>query len=279
MIECEGLVKIYRASGVEVFALQGLDLRVAEGEVVAVLGNSGSGKSTLMNVLGGLDAPSAGTARVGEWDLTKLTARRRDAYRRSVTGFVWQNSGLNLLPYLTAQDNLLLAMAVAGRPALPAEARQLLDLVGMEHRANALPTAMSGGEQQRVAVAVALAGRPRLLLADEPTGALDAASAELVMDALHRINAALGTTILLVTHDIAVARHAMRTVRIRDGKVSGEAMGEGDEVVVLDSAGRLQIPRGLLEAAGIGLRAEVSLRGSEVVVHPPRRTQHETKQR
>jgi putative ABC transport system ATP-binding protein len=261
-ITCEGLVKIYRAAGLEVFALQGLDLHVAEGEVVAILGNSGSGKSTLLNVLGGLDAPSAGTARVGEWDLTRLSSRRRDAYRRTVTGFLWQNSGLNLLPYLTALDNVLLAMSVVRRP-VRAEAEELLALMGIGHRREALPAQLSGGEQQRVALAVALAGRPGLLLADEPTGSLDDASAAYLLDALHRINQALGTTILLVTHDLQVAQQAMRTVRIRDGKVATETLRGGAEAVVLDGAGRLQIPRHLLEQAGIGLRAEVTVRGGD----------------
>ncbi|HYF91321.1 MAG TPA: ATP-binding cassette domain-containing protein [Symbiobacteriaceae bacterium] len=266
MITCEGLVKIYRASGVEVFALQGLDLQVAEGEWVAIVGNSGSGKSTLMNVLGGLDAPSAGTARVGDWDLTRLTPRRRDAYRRTVTGFVWQNSGLNLLPYLSTLENILLAMDVARRRPDAKAALELLDLVGMAAKKDALPPTCSGGEQQRAAVAVALAGRPRLLLADEPTGSLDAASAGLVMSAFRRVGEALGTTILMVTHDWGVARQAMRTVRIRDGKVATETLRGAEEVVVLDSAGRLQIPRHLLESAGIGSRVEVTLHDGDVLI-------------
>lgn len=266
MIHCEGLVKIYRATGIEVFALQGLDLQVAAGEIVAIVGNSGSGKSTLLNVLGGLDHPSAGIAQVGDWDLTRLSDRRRDAYRRAVTGFVWQNSGLNLLPYLSARENILLAMSVAGVRPDPAEAHRLLDLVGIADRQHARPVQMSGGEQQRAAVAVALAHRPPVLLADEPTGSLDTGAARLVLDAFHRVNEALGTTILMVTHDLDVAAQAGRSVRIRDGKVSTESRRGTDEVLVLDGAGRLQIPRKLLEAAGIGLRATVTLRGKEVVV-------------
>lgn len=269
MIHCEGLVKIYRASGIEVFALQGLDLQVSPGEVVAIVGNSGSGKSTLLNVLGGLDHPSAGVAQVAEWDLTRLTDRRRDAYRRKVTGFVWQNSGLNLVPYLTARDNILLAMSIAGLRPDPAEALRLLDLVGVANRQNALPTQLSGGEQQRCAVAVALAHKPAVLLADEPTGSLDASSAHMVLDAFHRVNEALVTTILLVTHDLDVAAQAGRSVRIRDGKVSTETVRGTDEVLVLDSAGRLQVPRKILEAAGIDLRATVTLRENEVVVRAP----------
>lgn len=269
MIECEGLVKIYRASGIEVFALQGLDLQVDRGETVAIVGNSGSGKSTLLHVLGGLDHPSAGVARVAGWDLTRLTDRRRDAYRRTVTGFVWQNSGLNLLPYLTALDNILLAMSIAGLTPVESEAVRLLDLVGVAHRKEALPSQMSGGEQQRTAVAVALAHQPPLLLADEPTGSLDDASGHLVLDAFHRVNEALGTTILLVTHDLEVAARAGRSVRIRDGKVATETVRGAGEVLVLDGAGRLQIPPKILEAAGIGLRATVTLREREVIVRAP----------
>jgi len=269
LITCEGLVKIYRASGIEVFALQGLDLRVAQGEMVAIVGNSGSGKSTLLNILGGLDHPSAGSAQVADWDLTKLTDRQRDAYRRRVAGFVWQNSGLNLIPYLSAQENLLLAMQIAGVKPDQAEARRLLDLVGVGDRQAALPSQMSGGEQQRVAVAVALAHKPPLLLADEPTGALDASSGQMVLEALQRVNGELGTTILLVTHDMGVAALAGRSVRIRDGKVSTEALrGEG-EMVILDTAGRLQVPRKILDAAGIGRRATVTLRGRTVLLRSP----------
>lgn len=270
MLVCEGLVKIFRASGLEVFALQGLDLQVDKEEMIAVVGNSGSGKSTLLNVIGGLDEPSAGTARVGEWDLTQLTHRQRDRYRRQVTGFVWQNSGLNLIPYLTALDNLLLAMSLAGRRPDSKEGLHLLELVGLADKRGQLPTRLSGGEQQRVAVAVSLANRPELLLADEPTGSLDGESGRMVIQALQRINRETGTTILIVTHDMEIAAQVQRTVRIRDGKVATELMRGADETLVLDSAGRLQIPKPLLQAAGIGLRAEVVLKGTELVVRVPR---------
>ncbi|HEY3366385.1 MAG TPA: ABC transporter ATP-binding protein [Symbiobacteriaceae bacterium] len=270
MIHCEGLVKIYRATGIEVFALQGLDLQVAPGEMVAIIGNSGSGKSTLLNVLGGLDAPSAGVAMVGEWDLTKLTARRRDRYRRTVAGFVWQNSALNLIPYLSALDNVLLAQSRVGLFD-GAEAARLLGLVGMRERMHGFPPELSGGEQQRVAIAVALASKPQLLLADEPTGSLDAASGAMVMAALQQVNRELGMTIVLVTHDVGMTVYAGRTVRIRDGKVATESTsGSSEEVAVLDAAGRLQVPLGLLSAVGIGRRATVELRGGEIVVRPPR---------
>ncbi len=268
MIQCEGLVKIYRADGVEVFALQGLDLQVQAGEMVAVVGNSGSGKSTLLNVLGGLDAPSAGVARVADWDLTTLTGRQRDRYRRQVTGFLWQNTALNLIPYLSALDNVLLAMSLTGRPS-PAAAEALLALVDMAPYRRARPSELSGGEQQRVAIAVALATRPALLLADEPTGSLDAASAGLVLAALQQINRELGTTVLMVTHDLELAQAAARVVRIRDGKVAAEQTAGTREMAVLDGVGRLQVPAPLLAATGIGRRAEIELRGREVVLRAP----------
>jgi putative ABC transport system ATP-binding protein len=269
VIRCEGLVKIYRATGTEVFALQGLDLQVDAGEMVAIIGNSGSGKSTLLNVLGGLDTPSAGAIVVGEWDLTKLAVWQRNRYRRTVTGFVWQNSAVNLIPYLSAMDNVLLAQARVGK-ADPAEALRLLDMVGLAACAPRYPPELSGGEQQRAAIAVALAVRPKLLLADEPTGALDAASARDVMDALQRVNRNLGTTMILVTHDVGMTVFASRTVRIRDGKVATETTRDkSEEVAVLDAAGRIQVPRIFLEAAGIERRATVELRGGEIVVRPP----------
>jgi ABC-type lipoprotein export system ATPase subunit len=269
VIRCEGLVKIYRATGTEVFALQGLDMEVAAGEMVAIIGNSGSGKSTLLNVLGGLDTPSAGVAVVGEWDLTKLSAWQRDRYRRTVTGFVWQNSAVNLIPYLTALENVLLAQSRVGRPD-STEALRLLDLVGLAERGHGYPSELSGGEQQRTAIAVALATRPRVLLADEPTGALDAASARVVMEALQQVNRDMGTTVILVTHDVGMTAFASRTVRIRDGKVATETTRDSSqEVAVLDAAGRIQVPRTFLEAAGIERRAAVELRSGEIVVRPP----------
>lgn len=268
MIHCEGLVKIFRSSGLEVFALQGLDLQVDEGEMVAIVGNSGSGKSTLLNVLGGLDAPSAGAAVVDGRDLVRMSDRDRDRYRRTVTAFVWQNSALNLIPYLSVLDNLLLAQSRVRRPSV-AEAEQLLETVEMlQHKAK-LPPVLSGGEQQRVAIAAALATRPRVLLADEPTGSLDANSGSMVLSMLRQVNQELGTTVLMVTHDMEIASYAHRTVRIRDGKVASEVTRGAEEMVVLDSAGRLQVPKALLKAAGIERRAEVILRGSEVVIRPP----------
>jgi ABC-type lipoprotein export system ATPase subunit len=270
MIHCEGLVKIYRASGVEVFALQGLDLDVSAGEFVAVIGTSGSGKSTLLNILGGLDAPSAGVAQVGEWDLTQLTRHERTRYRRSVTGFIWQNTALNLTPYLSAEENVLVAMA-RRRPPDPQEALRLLGLVGMADRRRGRPSELSGGEQQRVAIAVALAAAPSILLADEPTGSLDADSSERVMGVLTAVNRELGTTVIMVTHDETWTEYAQRTVRIRDGKVATESLLGDQELAVLDAAGRVQIPKPLLAAAGINRLAVVEVVGHAVTLRPPDR--------
>jgi putative ABC transport system ATP-binding protein len=270
MIHCEGLVKIFRASGVEVFALQGLDLDVAAGEFVAVIGKSGSGKSTLMGILGGLVAPSAGVAQVGDWDLTRLTARERVRYRRSVTGFLWQNTALNLTPYLSATENVLVAMARRKAPD-EKEALRLLDLVGMANRSRGRTVELSGGEQQRVAIAVALAPAPSILLADEPTGSLDADSSQRVMGVLTHVNRELGTTVIMVTHDEAWTEYAQRTVRIRDGKVATESLQGDQELAVLDGAGRIQIPKPLLAAAGISRHAVIEVQGRTVTLRPPDR--------
>lgn len=267
-IRCEGLVKIYRSGENEVFALQGLDLEVAPGEMLAIVGTSGSGKSSLLNILGGLDAPTAGAVEVLGWDLLRLKPSRRDAYRRSVTGFVWQSSGLNLLPYVSAVENVLLAMSLTKRPDR-IEALHLLDLVGLAAHADRLPTELSGGEQQRVAVAVGLANRPALLLADEPTGSLDVGAGHSVLEALRHVNRALGATVIMVTHDPEVAKQANRTVRIRDGKVTSETAGGESETSVIDRVGRVQVPQYLLDEAGIGRKVELVRRDREIVLRAP----------
>lgn len=275
-IDCEGLVKIYKAADTEVFALQGLDLQAEAGEVLAVVGKSGSGKSTLLNILGGLEIPTAGRCVVDGRDLFTLTAAERVRYQREVAGFVWQNHARNLLPHLTALENVALPMALAGRGEGARErARELLETVGLAARAGHRLTGLSGGEQQRVAIALSLANRPRLLLADEPTGAVDTATAGLILDLFREVNRRFGTTVVIVTHDLAVARAADRYVLIRDGKVAQEAVrqagGESthDEQVVMDSAGRLQIPAELLEQAGITRRAKVELIDGQILIRKP----------
>jgi ABC-type lipoprotein export system ATPase subunit len=262
LIVCDRLVRIFVApGGIEVQALQGLDLLVGAGELAALVGASGSGKSTLMNILAGLDTPTAGSVRVAGHDLAAMNSRQRLAYRRRTVGFIWQQTSRNLLPYLTAQQNVELPMRLGGgKPkARQARAAELLGLLGLGSSRGRRPDQLSGGEQQRVAIAVALANEPKVLLADEPTGELDTATAAEVFGALQQANSELGVTVLIVTHDQAVSSVVRRTIAIRDGRTSTEThrqAGSGGaggpahqavEYAVLDRAGRLQLPREMTE--------------------------------
>lgn len=278
-IECQGLVKIYKAAEVEVVALQGLELSVTQAEMVAVVGPSGSGKTTLLNILGGLDRPTAGRAVVAGQDLGRISARALDRYRREVVGFVWQQPACNLLPYLSAAENVRLPQIVAGRMTRPDDdwAEQLLEAVGLRARRAHRLAELSSGEQQRLAIAIALANRPALLLADEPTGNVDTATARGIWETFRKINEAFGTTMLLVTHDAAIAGQADRVVTIRDGKVSTEKRAErrdrsylSGDYVVLDSGGRLQVPREYRERLGIGRLVRLEPKDSTLVIHPVR---------
>ena len=279
MILCEGLIRIFTVSSADVVALSGLDLRVAAGELAAIVGVSGSGKSTLMNILGGLDTPTAGRALVAGQDLARMRESDRTAYRRRTVGFVWQQAERNLLPYLSAVENAELPMLLDGVRGKhrASRAEGLLTLVGVDASRRGLPAGrLSGGEQQRVAVAVALANRPPVLLADEPTGELDTASAGELFDALRRVNRELGTTIVLVTHDPLVSTHVGRTIAIRDGRTSTETLRRtdgavdhaGEEFVVLDSAGRMQLPRSHIQALGLAHRVRLHLEDDHVGVWP-----------
>ena len=222
-IRCEGLVKIYKIEDVEVVALQGLDLTIRRGEVMGIIGPSGSGKTTLMNVLGGLDAPSAGKAVVDGTDLIRISDRQRLRYRRRTVGFVWQNVSRNLIPYLTATENVQLPMILSGRFD-HRRAERLLRLVGLGHRLRHRPVTMSGGEQQRVAIAIALANQPPVLLADEPTGSLDTENTIRLLEVFDTVRRELGVTVVIVTHDTSMARALDRYVQIRDGKTSTESI-------------------------------------------------------
>jgi ABC-type lipoprotein export system ATPase subunit len=269
---CDGLVRIFKTEGVEVVALQGLDLVVDRAEVVAIVGASGSGKSTLLNILSGLDEPTAGLARVAGHDLLAMSARQRLRYRRHTVGFVWQQTSRNLLPYLTAAENVALPMRLSrGRRGGNARrrARELLDLVGVAHCADRRPVQLSGGEQQRTAVAVAVANDPEVLFADEPTGELDSATAVEVFTALQTINAELGVTIVVVTHDPAVSEQVSRTVAIRDGRTASEVRRNGgvtEEYALLDRAGRLQLPRSYVDALALRERVKLQLQPDHVQV-------------
>ena len=282
---CEDVFKIYKIADLEVVALRGLDLAVDAGEVVAIVGASGSGKSTLLNILAGYDSPSAGGVRVGDRDLLRMGGRETEEYRRSEVGFIWQQTSRNLFPYLTSLENVSLPMMLANAPGRERRERaeELLRLVGMGHRLSHTPEKLSGGEQQRVAIAVALANKPPLLLADEPTGELDDATAADILDLFGEVNREMGTTILIVTHDPDIAYKVGRVVMIRDGKMSTEIRRKvsyrriaGDaetelpleEFALVDGNGRVQIPRDLLERMNIGEKARVAIEDGRVVITP-----------
>ncbi|MFD4373751.1 ABC transporter ATP-binding protein [Streptomyces sp. NPDC058486] len=281
LIACDRLVRIFTTDGVEVQALQGLDLLVKEGELMALVGASGSGKSTLMNILAGLDVPTAGAARVAGCDLLAMTGKDRLRYRREVVGFVWQQTARNLLPYLTAAQNVALPMQLAGSGKKRAErAEELLTMMDIAHCRDRRPHQLSGGQQQRVAIAVALANDPKVLLADEPTGELDSATGEQVFAAFRRANEELGTTIVIVTHDQAVATEVRRTVAIRDGRTSSEVLRRTEvdekgqeslvarEYAMLDRAGRLQLPADYTQALGMEHRVALELEQDHIGVWP-----------
>lgn len=277
MIRCENLVKIYKTDEIEVMALQGLDLDVKRGELMAIVGNSGSGKSTLLNMLGGLDKPSAGKLIVDGKNLLKFNDKDYMQYKRDTVGFVWQNNARNLIPYLTAVQNVELPMLLKGsEKQRRKKALELLDKVGLSHRKNSRLDQMSGGEQQRVAIAIALANDPKLLLADEPTGAVDTRTSNIILDIFKDLNKNEGLTIVIVTHDVKLSKRIDRVVAIRDGRTSSEIVrkksyaqeldemgnivnSDGDkelaetheELVVLDRSGRLQLPKDQMEKLGI----------------------------
>jgi len=258
-IVCEDLFKIYKIADLEVVALRGLDLKVETGELMAIVGASGSGKSTLLNILGGLDIPSAGTVIVGNRNLLKTSGKDLIDYRRSDVGFVWQQTSRNAIPYLTAYQNVELPLILLGWPIKKRRRRvkEMLEAVGLANRMEHFPNSLSGGEQQRVAIAVALAHNPPLLLADEPTGELDSNTSDTVLDVFRSVNEAFGVTVVIVTHDIRIMSKVNRVVTIRDGRTSQENIRKPkfdfsrtgvqieethDEFIVVDGAGRLQIP-------------------------------------
>jgi ABC-type lipoprotein export system ATPase subunit len=302
LVVCENLVRIYKVDDLEVVALQGLDLVVKRGEMLGIVGNSGSGKTTLMNILGGLDFPSAGKVSVDGIDLLNLSGRLLNDYQRKKVGFVWQQTARNLVPYLSAQENIELPMTMAWSGGLKQQhewSSELLNAVGLYERRSHKLTQLSGGEQQRVAIAVALANRPVLLLGDEPTGEVDSTTAQAIMDTFRRLGNLMDLTIIIVTHDPRIARQVDRVVAIRDGKISSEIVRRVDrqelptvnpfqrpdpavltpppeeketityhEYVVLDSAGRLQIPREWLEKLQIGKRAQLDLQENTIHINP-----------
>jgi ABC-type lipoprotein export system ATPase subunit len=282
-IACAGLVRIFKTEAIEVQALQGLDLVIQRGELVALVGASGSGKSTLLSILSGLDVPTAGVARVAGRDLLSMSRAERVTFRRDAVGFVWQQTSRNLLPYLTAAENVAAALAIARRT--PKKERQervdgLLDLLGVGYCADRRPAQMSGGEQQRVAIAVGIANEPRVLLADEPTGELDDETSAHVLEAMRAVNRELGVTTLIVTHDPGVSDHVARTVQIRDGRTATEVLRStrrdehgtehhiAEEYAVLDRVGRLQLPDEFVDALDLRQRVRLALEADHVGVWP-----------
>jgi ABC-type lipoprotein export system ATPase subunit len=286
IISCENLVKIYKTKEIEVIALQGLDLAIEKGELMAIIGNSGSGKSTFLNMIGGLDRPSAGKLFVDDKDLFKLNEKQLVEYKRNTVGFVWQNNARNLIPYLTAVENIQLPM-VFGSGVKKQKALELLELVGMSHRKNSKLSGLSGGEQQRIAIALALANNPKILLADEPTGSVDTATSNYILDVFKSLNEDLGVTVVIVTHDTQLSKKVNRVVAIRDGKNSSEMVikknlieemenieGLADtqeEYAVLDRAGRVQIPSEMLKALGLNSnKIKVELEDGKIVMSAPK---------
>ncbi len=217
IFRAEGLTKVYRMGEVEVHALRGVALVLYAGEFVVLLGPSGSGKSTLLNILGGLDVPTAGHVWYHGEDLTRANDAQLTAFRREHVGFVFQF--YNLIPSLTAQENVAIVTEIAPNPMLPGEA---LAMVGLKERLDHFPAQLSGGEQQRVAIARAIAKRPVVMLCDEPTGALDSATGVHVLEALERVNLDMGTTTVVITHNVDIARMAHRVLYMADGRIGRE---------------------------------------------------------
>ena len=295
MIQAEGLVKIYKTKETEVLALQGLDLVVEEGELTALIGNSGSGKSTFLNMIGGLDKPSAGSLIVGGKTLFTMSEAELVKYKRETVGFVWQNNARNLLPYLPALENVMLPMYLSSEKKKREKALQLLEMVGMAHKKNNRLNTLSGGEQQRIAIAIALANSPKLLLADEPTGSVDPSTANYIFDVFRELNKN-GQTILIVTHDVTLSKKVQRVVAIRDGKISSERilkekytdlvkevsldwhmLETQEEFSVVDKAGRVQIPRELLDSLALGdNKLKVELVDGKIILSKPEEKTNET---
>lgn len=270
-INCKQVVKAYRVSDHEIVALRGIDFTMERGEMVAIIGPSGAGKSSLMNLLGGLDSPTAGKLTVDNQDLLALKGRKLADYRLRQVGFVWQQVERNLLPHRTALANVTLPMMMAGMPIWKRRqrARELLRAVGLEDHMRKKPAQLSGGQQQRIAIAVALANEPHLLLADEPTGALDRQTAVQIMDLIGELRQKYGLTILMVTHDMAMAAYADRILTLRDGALGQDLSDFGNPSgSKIDDDGRIRLPDAVKSHLDGADRIAVEIRPEGVLLRP-----------
>ncbi len=269
-IDCKNLVKAYRVDDHELVALRGIDFSMELGEMVAIVGPSGAGKSTLLNLLGGLDTPTAGKLHIGNLDLLELKGRKLARYRLHQVGFVWQQVNANLLSHRSALRNVTLPMIMAGmRPRKRSRrAKELLNAVDLSDHRHKRPAALSGGQQQRVAIAVALANEPALLLADEPTGALDRNSAIQVMQLISDLRKAYGLTVLMVTHDMEMAAYADRTLTLRDGALGQEMSQSEKQAPTLDEEGRIQLPESVRTHLNSGKHIAIEIRPEGVLLRP-----------
>jgi ABC-type lipoprotein export system ATPase subunit len=261
VIQTENLIKIHKQGNLEVVALQGLDFTMEEGEFISIVGKSGSGKSTLLTILAGFDRPSAGRVTVAERDLADMALKDLTRFYRRDVGFVWQDFTRNLVPYLKARANVELPMLLAGVGGRKRKKRALalLEAVGLRNSAYSEVQTMSGGEQQRLALCVALALGPKLLLADEPTGELDTKTSLEIYELLRGMSHQGGLSVLVVTHDVALAQRTDRIVRIADGRIATQGRMGQEELVAIDQRGMVQLPRDMLIEAGIGDHVRVKL--------------------
>ncbi len=282
-LECNDVIKLYieQQKKLQIPALRGIELVVNEGELVAIIGPSGSGKTTLLNIIGGIDRPSTGDIIVGDDVITKMTDRELTLYRRHKVGFLYQLPERNLIWNLTAVKNTMLPMKLAGRWSHEQQkqrARQLLTDVGLERRLNHRPFQLSGGEAQRMGIAIALANDPTVVLADEPTGELDSVTTFKIIDYFKLLNKQYGKTFIVVTHDNRFAKMTDKALRILDGKIVGlhravdpiEPDSEREEVIFVDEQGTLRIPEAVLRQGGIQNHVKIKIKNGVATIVPVR---------